>query len=147
MTFFSGLSPCLISIEVCGSSHSGHGNSFRMGPTVRFIPYKLEKYYHNGKKHDANNAAAICEAVSRPGMRFVVFISESQQTLQEEYRVRARIIRERTALRNEIRGLLSEFGLLLPVGIRHVRKIQQGILPRGSGMTLHPFVVRTVRVK
>ena len=64
-------------------------------------------------------------------MRFVVFISESQQTLQEEYRVRARIIRERTALRNEIRGLLSEFGLLLPVGIRHVRKIQQGILPRG----------------
>lgn len=62
-------------------------------------------------------------------MRFVVFISESQQTLQEEYRVRARIIRERTALRNEIRGLLSEFGLLLPVGIRHVRKIQQGILP------------------
>lgn len=50
-------------------------------------------------------------------MRFVVFISESQQTLQEEYRVRARIIRERTALRNEIRGLLSEFGLLLPVGI------------------------------
>ena len=59
-------------------------------------------------------------------MRFVVFISESQQTLQEEYRVRARIIRERTALRNEIRGLLSEFGLLLPVGIRHVRKIQQG---------------------
>ncbi len=80
-------------------------------------------------------------------MRFVVFISESQQTLQEEYRVRAKIIRERTALRNEIRGLLSEFGLLLPVGIRHVRKIQQGILPRGSGMTLHPFVVRTVRVK
>lgn len=54
---------------------------------------------------------------------------------------------ELRALRNEIRGLLSEFGLLLPVGIRHVRKIQQGILPRGSGMTLHPFVVRTVRVK
>lgn len=80
-------------------------------------------------------------------MRFVVFISESQQTLQEEYRVRARIIRERTALRNEIRGLLSEFGLLLPVGIRHVRKIQQGILPRGSGMTLHPFVVRNCQSK
>ncbi len=65
-------------------------------------------------------------------MRFVVFISESQQTLQEEYRVRARIIRERTALRNEIRGLLSEFGLLLPVGIRHVRKNPAGNTAQGA---------------
>ncbi|MEZ2796658.1 IS110 family transposase, partial [Escherichia ruysiae] len=122
MTFFSGLSPCLIGIEACGSSHYWARELTRMGHTVRIIPPKLVKPYLKGNKNDANDAAAICEAISRPGMRFVALKSEAQQTLQAEHRVRARIIRERTALCNEIRGLLSEFGLVLPVGINHVRK-------------------------
>lgn len=128
MTFFSGLSPCLIGIEACGSSHYWARELTRMGHTVRIIPPKLVKPYLKGNKNDANDAAAICEAISRPGMRFVALKSEAQQTLQAEHRVRARIIRERTALCNEIRGLLSEFGLVLPVGINHVRKILPEIL-------------------
>ncbi|MBA0992234.1 IS110 family transposase, partial [Escherichia coli] len=128
MTFFSGLSPCLIGIEACGSSHYWARELTRMGHTVRIIPPKLVKPYLKGNKNDANDAAAICEAISRPGMRFVALKSEAQQTLQAEHRVRARIIRERTALCNEIRGLLSEFGLVLPVGINHVRKALLEIL-------------------
>ncbi|EFR17813.1 putative transposase, IS110 family [Escherichia coli] len=136
MTFFSGLSPCLIGIEACGSSHYWARELTRMGHTVRIIPPKLVKPYLKGNKNDANDTAAICGAISRPGMRFVALKSEAQQTLQAEHRVRvrvrvrvrARIIRERTALCNEIRGLLSEFGLVLPVGIRHVRKILPEIL-------------------
>ena len=128
MTFFSGLSPCLIGIEACGSSHYWARELTRMGHTVRIIPPKLVKPYLKGNKNDANDAAAICEAISRPGMRFVALKSEAQQTLQAEHRGRARIIRERTALCNEIRGLLSEFGLVLPVGINHVRKALPEIL-------------------
>ncbi|MFA7953516.1 IS110 family transposase, partial [Klebsiella oxytoca] len=67
-------------------------------------------------------AEAICEAVSRPGMRFVAIRTERQQTLQAEHRVRARLIRARTALSNEIRGLPGEFGVVLPAGIAQLRK-------------------------
>ncbi|WP_163981244.1 IS110 family transposase, partial [Raoultella ornithinolytica] len=67
------------------------------GHTVRIIPHRLVKPYLKGQKNDANDAEAICEAVSRPGMRFVAIRTESQQTLQAEHRVRARLIRARTA--------------------------------------------------
>ncbi|MFW4197306.1 IS110 family transposase, partial [Klebsiella sp. 10982] len=86
------------------------------------------KPYLKGQKNDANDAEAICEAISRPGMRFVAMKTERQQTLQAEHRVRARLIRARTALSNEIRGLLGEFGLVLPVGIRQLRKALPEIL-------------------
>jgi transposase len=99
-----------------------------MGHTVRIIPPQRVKPYLKGQKNDANDAEAICEAISRPGMRFVAVKTERQQTLQAEHRVRARLIRARTALSNEIRGLLAEFGLILPVGIRQLRKALPEIL-------------------
>lgn len=128
MTFFTQLSPCLIGIEACGSSHYWARELTRMGHTVRIIPPKWVKPYLKGNKNDANDAEAICEAISRPGMRFVAMKTERQQTLQAEHRVRARVIRDRTALSNEIRGFLSEFGLVLPVGINRLRKALPEIL-------------------
>lgn len=96
--------------------------------TVRIIPPALVKPYLKGQKNDANDAEAICEAITGPGMRFVAIKTERQQTLQAEHRVRARAVRERTALSNEIRGLLAEFGLVLPKGINQLRKALPEIL-------------------
>lgn len=126
--FFTRLSPCLIGIEACGSSHYWARELTRMGHSVRIIPPQFVKPYLKGNKNDANDAGAICEAISRPGMRFVAMKNERQQTLQAEHRVRARLIRERTALSNEIRGFLGEFGLVLPVGINRLRKALPEIL-------------------
>lgn len=79
-------------------------------------------------KGNKNDAKAICEAVSRPGMRYVALKSEAQQSMQAEHRVRARRIRGRTTLSNEIRGILSEFGLVLPVGLSALRRALPEIL-------------------
>ena len=127
-TFFTQLTPCLIGIEACGSSHYWARELTRMGHTVRIIPPKYVRPYLKGNKNDANDAEAICEAISRPGMRFVAIKSKSQQTLQAEHRVRARIIRARTALSNELRGFLVEFGLVLPIGLAPLRKALPALL-------------------
>ncbi|SQI95683.1 transposase, IS110 family [Klebsiella oxytoca] len=74
--FFTQLSPCLIGIEACGSAHYWARELTRMGHTVRIIPPRLVKPYLKGQKNDANDAEAICEAVSRPGMRFVAIRTE-----------------------------------------------------------------------
>lgn len=126
--FFSQLSPCLIGIEACGASHYWARELVRMGHTVRIIPPKFVKPYVKGNKNDANDAEAICEAISRPGMRFVVIKSEAQQSMQARHRARRRLIKERTALSNEIRGMLGEFGFVLPVGINKVRHALPEIL-------------------
>ncbi|HGI7038531.1 TPA: transposase, partial [Klebsiella oxytoca] len=77
--FFTQLSPCLIGIEACGSAHYWARELTRMGHTVRIIQPRLVKPYLKGQKNDANDAEAICEAVSRPGMRFVAIRTERQQ--------------------------------------------------------------------
>ncbi|MDE9586120.1 IS110 family transposase, partial [Citrobacter braakii] len=128
LTFFTRLEPCLIGIEACGSSHYWARELTRLGHTVRIIPPQFVKPYLKGNKNDANDAEAICEAVSRPGMRYVALKSEAQQSMQAEHRVRARLIRDRTALSNEIRGILSEFGLVLPVGLSALRRALPEIL-------------------
>ena len=79
------------------------------------------KPYVKGNKNDYNDAEAICEAVSRPNMRFVAVKSVAQQDLQMLHRVRERSIKARTALVNQIRGLLSEYGMVLPTGIHRLR--------------------------
>jgi transposase len=122
LTFFTRLEPCLIGIEACGSSHYWARELTRLGHTVRIIPPQFVKPYLKGNKNDANDAEAICEAVSRPGMRYVAIKSEAQQSMQAEHRVRARLIHDRTALSNEIRGMLGEFGFVLPAGLSALRK-------------------------
>lgn len=120
--FFKDLAPCLIGIEACGSSHYWARELSQLGHEVKLIPAQFVKPYVKGGKNDANDAEAICEAVGRPAMRFVAIKRVEQQVVQAEHRIRSRLVRARTALSNEIRGLLSEFGIVIALGITQIRQ-------------------------
>jgi transposase len=107
-----------------------------MGHTVRLMAPQFVKPYVKSGKNDANDAEAICEAVSRPSMRFVRVKTVEGQVMQAEHRVRSRLVRARTALVNEIRGLLGEFGVIAPTGIGALRRALPEILEDGeNGLT------------
>ena len=122
LDYFKGIAPCLIGIEACGSSHYWARELSQLGHHVKLIPAQFVKPFVKGGKNDANDAEAICEAVGRPSMRFVTIKSVEQQVMQAEHRIRTRLIRARTALSNEIRGLLIEFGIAIGLGITQIRK-------------------------
>lgn len=122
LSWFSNLPPCLIGMEACASAHHWARELSALGHDVRIMAPQYVKPYVKGNKNDANDAAAICEAVSRPSMRFVTIKSIEQQVMQAEHRVRSRLVKARTALSNEIRGLLGEIGITIPVGIGTVRR-------------------------
>lgn len=122
LDFFKNLSPCLIGIEACGSSHYWARELSQLGHQVKLIPAQFVKPFVKGGKNDANDAEAICEAVGRPTMRFVAIKSVEQQVVQAEHRIRSRLVRARTALSNEIRGLLSEFGIVIALGVAQIRQ-------------------------
>ncbi|MBM2625792.1 IS110 family transposase, partial [Pseudomonas aeruginosa] len=113
--FFRQLPPCLVAMEACGSAHYWARELRELGHTVRLIAPQFVKPYVKGDKHDAHDAEAICEAASRPSMRYVPVKSAEQQAVQSMHRVRSRLVRARTALCNEVRGLLGEFGLIATV--------------------------------
>lgn len=110
--FFRQLPPCLVAMEACGSAHYWARELRELGHEVRLIAPQFVKPYVKGDKHDAHDAEAICEAASRPSMRYVPVKSAPQQALQAMHRIRSRLVRARTALCNEVRGLLGEFGLI-----------------------------------
>lgn len=120
--YFKALPPCLIGMEACASSHYWARVLMSYGHTVKLIAAQFVKPYVKGGKNDANDAEAICEAVGRPTMRFVAVKTVEQQVMQAEHRIRSRLVRSRTALCNEIRGLLGEFGIVVPVGAQQLRK-------------------------
>jgi len=122
LDYFKGIAPCLIGIEACGSSHYWARELTQLGHHVKLIPAQFVKPFVKGGKNDANDAEAICEALGRPSMRFVTIKSVEQQVMQAEHRIRTRLVRARTALSNEIRGLLSEFGIAIGLGITQIRK-------------------------
>ena len=115
--FFRQLPPCLVAMEACGSAHYWARELRELGHTVRLIAPQFVKPYVKGDKHDAHDAEAICEAASRPSMRYVPVKSAEQQAVQSMHRVRSRLVRARTALCNEVRGLLGEFGLIARLGV------------------------------
>lgn len=119
--FFTNLPACLVGMEACASSEYWARTIESMGHTVRRIHPRYVKAYLLGAKNDANDAAAICEAVQRPNMRFVPHKSPEQMDIQATHRIRQGLVRSRTALSNQIRGLLGEYGIVIPQGIRHVR--------------------------
>lgn len=121
LRFFAQIEPTLIGMEACASSHYWARELSKMGHTVKLIPPQYVKQYVKTNKNDANDAEAICEAVSRPNMRFVAIKSIDQQALQSLHRVRERVVRARTALFNEIRGLLGEGGIILRQGVASIR--------------------------
>jgi len=133
LRYFSDKAPLLIGVEACGSAHYWARELMRQGHQVRLIPPQFVKPYVKSGKNDANDAEAICEAVSRPSMRFVSVKTPEQQAVQACHRVRQRLVRARTALVNEARGLLAEFGIALPVlGVSALRRALPSILEDGD---------------
>lgn len=117
--FFTKLPPCLIGMEACGTSHHWARELVGLGHEVRLMPPAYVKPYVKRGKSDAGDAEAICEAVTRPTMRFVPIKSVEQQAALALHRTRDLLVRQRTQLVNMIRGLLAEFGIDIPKGITH----------------------------
>jgi transposase len=115
------LSPLRIGMEACGSAHYWARRCRAHGHDVRLIAPQFVKAYLKSPKNDARDAEAICEAVTRPTMRFVPIKQPEQQDLQALHRVRERLIKARTALVHEMRGLLHEYGIVLPQGMTKFR--------------------------
>ena len=128
MAFFQNLSPCLIGMEACASSHFWARTLMAMGHEVKLIAPQFVKPYVKGNKNDANDAEAICEAVSRPTMRFVPVKTVEQQDIQALHRIRQEQVRQRTALVNQIRGLLSEYGIVISRRVESLRNALPDIL-------------------
>ena len=118
LALFRKLPPCLVGMEACASSHHWSRELQVLGHTVRLMPPAYVKPYVKRQKNDATDAEAICEAVSRPNMRFVATKTPEQQSCLMLHRARHLFIRQRTAVINAIRAHLAEFGIVAPVG-RH----------------------------
>src|SRR6516164_6007097 len=116
MGFFKALSPCLIGMEACATAHYWARELTKLGHEVRLMPPKDVKAYLKRNKNDAADAAAICEAVRRPTMRFVRVKSEEQQGQLMQHRTRDLLMRQRTQLINALRGHLAEFGIVAAKG-------------------------------
>jgi transposase len=120
--YFVKLAPCLIGMEACGSAHYWARKLTDLGHTVKWMAPQFVKPYVKTNKHDAADSAAICEAVRRPSMRFVPIKNGEQQAALALHRARQGFVKARTAQANQIRGLLAEYGLIIPQGIAHIAK-------------------------
>ncbi|MCD5330746.1 IS110 family transposase [Chromobacterium piscinae] len=120
--FFANLPPCLVGMEACASAHFWARKLVAQGHVVKLMAPQFVKPYVKGSKTDAADAEAICEAVSRPNMRFVPVKLPEQQALLAVHRARAGFVKARTAQANQLRGLLAEFGITIPVGLASLRR-------------------------
>jgi transposase len=132
LSFFVNLPPCLIGMEACGSAHHWARKLQKLGHTVKLMAPQFVKPYVKTNKNDVADAEAICEAVSRPNMRFVPIKNAEQQAVLALHRARQGFVRARTAQANQIRGLLGEYGIVIPQGICHISKRLPGILGDGE---------------
>ena len=116
LAFFQKLPPCQVGIEACASAHHWARELQALGHTAKLMPPAYVKPYVKRQKNDATDAEAICEAVSRPNMRFVETKTPEQQSYLMLHRTRHLFIRQQTAVINAIRSHLAEFGIVAPVG-------------------------------
>jgi transposase len=121
LPFVAQLPPCLIGMEASGGAHYWARELTKLGHTVKLLSPQFVKPYVQSQKNDPNDAAGICEAVERPRMRGVPVKSVTQQDVQALHRIRERQIKARTALINQIRGLLVEYGIVIPQRASQVR--------------------------
>jgi len=131
MQTIAALPPCLIGMEACSGAHEWARRFQELGHKVGLMAPVFVTPYRKSGKNDGNDAEAICEAVSRPNMRFVPVKSAEQQAILALHRVRQGWIEERTATINRIRALLTEFGVVLPNRAQHVRR---GALAAAQGL-------------
>lgn len=130
--FFANLPPCLIGMEACASAHYWARKLQALGHSVKLMAPQFVKPYVKTNKNDAADAEAICEAVGRPTMRFVPIKNGEQQAVLALHRARQGFVKARTAQANQIRGLLSEYGIVIPQGIGHIAKRLPEILEDGE---------------
>lgn len=136
LTYFANLPPCLVAMEACAGAHEWARQLKAMGHEVRLISPQYVKAYVRGNKNDYNDARAIAEAARRPGMRFVAVKTVAQQDKQALHRLRAARVAERTALCNQLRGLLAEYGVVAPKGVASLRQRLPELLEDGeNGLT------------
>jgi transposase len=128
LRLFTNLTPCVIGMEACRGAHHWARQLRKLGHTVRLMAPQFVKPYVKTNKNDMADAEAICEAVSRPTMRFVPIKNGEQQAVLALHRARQGFVRARTAQGNQIRGLLEEYGIIIPQGIRQVSKRLADIL-------------------
>ena len=149
--FFTNLPPCLIGMEACGSAHYWARKLLAMGHGVKLMPPQYVKPYVKTHKNDSVDAAAICEAVTRPNMRFVAVKSVEQQSLLALHRVRQSFVKDRTAHSNQIRGELAEFGLIVPKGLSALRKrvpvlLEDPLIPAPFGQLITRVLAEVLRL-
>src|ERR1700740_2331955 len=123
LVFFQKLPPCLVGLEACASSHHWSRELQALGHSVRLVPPAYVKPYVKRQKNDAADAEAICEAVTRPNMRFVATKTPEQQSCLMLHRTRHLFIRQQTSVINAIRAHLAEFGIVAPVGRNGVEQL------------------------
>ena len=123
LNWFAKLPPCLIGMEACGTANHWARELTALGHTVRLVPPAYVKAYVRRNKNDAIDAAAICEAVGRPSMRFVPIKSLEQQSEALTHKARQMLIKQRTMTMNSFRSLMAEFGIVVPQGPQHISKL------------------------
>jgi transposase len=128
LEYFAQLPSCLIGLEACAGAHYWARELTKLGHTVKLMGAQFVTPYRKRGKNDANDAEAICEAVGRPNMHFVAVKSEEQQAVLMVHRARTLVVANRTALVNQIRGLLGEYGLVVAKGVARLRSQLPAIL-------------------
>ena len=140
LAFFRGAEPCLVGMEACATAHHWARELSRLGHEVRLMPPAYVKPYVKRGKNDAADAEAICEAVTRPTMRFVPIKSAEQQAALMLHRVRDLLVRQRTVLINALRGHLAEFGIIAPQGTGRVGELVAAVV--GENTDVLPSLAR-----
>ncbi len=139
--YFGSLDPCLVGMEACATAHHWARELTVLGHKVKLMPPAYVKAYVKRNKNDAADAEAICEAVTRPSMRFVPVKDADQQSVLMLHRARNLLVRQRTMLVNALRARMAEFGITAPQGLAHVEELVAEI---GSEATKLPELARSI---
>lgn len=139
LSYFAKLPPCLVGMEACATAHYWARELSRLGHQVRLIPPAYAKAYVRRNKNDAADAAAICEAVSRPSMRFVTVKTAEQQAASGLHKVREMLMKQRTMLINSLRGLMAEFGIVAAAGPHHIGELMTILADRSDARVPAPL--------
>lgn len=142
--FFDKLAPCLIGMEACATAHHWARELTKLGHTVRLIPPVYVKAYVKRSKNDAADAAAICEAVTRPSMRFVPIKSAEQQAALAVHRARVLLIRQRTRLMNALRAHMAELGIVAETGLEGLAQLVNIVAEARSSHSLPRAMVQAL---
>ena len=134
LSFFASLPRCLVGMEACSSAHHWAREIGRLGHDARLMPPAYVKAYVRRQKNDAADAAAICEAVTRPSMRFVTVRSLENQATLMHHKVRELLVSQRTQLINALRGHLAEIGMIAAQGPKYARELAARIMTGDDGL-------------